>query len=144
MIPHRVKRAALVVALVLLLPCPVRLRAQRLGNLAPDAGQQAASVLTGDQQSLANKALCSALGSQVPDPSSASPSLLSNPSVMSVAASSFAVSSKLPLPSATTLLKGYVAQHATDIVASCAVTNASGGLTSKVPRMNHAPSMPNY
>lgn len=140
---RRLNRSALVVAFALLLSCPVRLFAQSLGNLAPNAGQQM-SALTGNQQTLANKALCSALSSQVPNPASASPSLLSSPGVMSVAASSFAGSTKLPLPSATGLLKGYVAQHATDILASCAVSNATGGLTNKIPGANSMPSMPNY
>jgi hypothetical protein len=138
---HRVKHSTVVVALVLLLCSPLRLRAQGLGNLVPKVGQ-ATSALTGDQQSLANKALCSALGSRVSNPASASPSLLSSPGVMSVAASSFAGSTKLPLPGATELLKGYVAEHATDILASCAVSNATGGLVNKIPGASDMPSMP--
>ena len=140
---HRVKHSAVVVAFVLLLCSPLRLRAQGLGNMVPKVGQ-ATSALTGNQQSLANKALCSALGSQVANPASASPSLLSSPGVMSVAASSFAGGANLPLPSATALLKGYVAEHATDILASCAVSNATGGLTNKIPGANEMPSMPKY
>jgi hypothetical protein len=112
------------------------LRAQGLQNLLPGGGHGVTSALTGDQQSLANKALCSALASQTSNPASANPSLLSSPSVMSIAASSFATSTKLPLSSATDLLKGYVAQHATDILASCAVSNATGGLSNKVPGVN--------
>ncbi|HLH76557.1 MAG TPA: hypothetical protein VKV28_07105 [Candidatus Binataceae bacterium] len=63
---------------------------------------------------------------------------------MSVAASSFAGSTKLPLPGAIELLKGYVAEHATDILASCAVSNATGGLTNKIPGASEMPSMPKY
>jgi hypothetical protein len=57
---------------------------------------------------------------------------------MSTAASSFAGSTHLPLPSATELLKGYVAQHGTDILASC----ATSGLTSKLPAAGSFPSIP--
>lgn len=120
-----------------------RSRAQGVGNMMPKAAQ-IAGALTGDQQSLANKALCSALASQVSNSAQADPSLLSSAGVMSVAAPSFASSAKLPLPAATDLLKGYVAQHGADIIASCAVSNATGGLTNKVPGSNVMPSMPKY
>jgi hypothetical protein len=131
---------------------PAGLRAQDTGSLMPPAAQdtgssmppaapQAAAALTGDQQSAANSALCSAIGSQVPNPAAASPSVLSSPGVISAAASTFAGSTQLPLPSATSLLQGYVAQHATDILASCAVSNATGGLTSKLPGAGSMPSI---
>jgi hypothetical protein len=106
----------------------------------PQAVQQAAGALNSDQQSLANNALCSALGSQVANPAAATPSDLSSSGVISAAASTFAGTTKLPLPSATTMLQGYVAQHATDILASCAASNAASGLTSKIPA--GMPSMP--
>jgi hypothetical protein len=138
------RQSAAVAALALFLISPVQSRAQGVGNMIPNAAQQAPAALTGGQQSLANKALCSALASQGSDPASASPSVLGSPSVMSAAATSFAGSTKLPLPSATDLLKGYVAQHATDILASCAVSNATSGLTNKVPGTNMMPSMPKY
>jgi hypothetical protein len=139
---NRAKFSAIVLAFAILLSVPFQLRAQGLQNLAPSAAQGLTSTLTPDQQSLANKALCSALASQTSNPASASPSLLSSPSVMGAAASSFAGSTSLPLPSATDLLKGYVAQHATDILASCAVSNATGGLTNKIPGASSLPSMP--
>jgi hypothetical protein len=114
------------------------------------APQQAASALTGDQQSAANSALCSAIGSHFPNPASAGPSALSDPSVMSTAASSFAGTTNLPLAGATDMLKGYVAQHATDILASCATTNATSAadnaassVTSKIPGAGSLPSVPN-
>jgi hypothetical protein len=135
------KHSAVIAVLAFLLVYPVELRGQSLGSLMPNA---APAALTGGQESLANKALCSALGSHVPNPASASPSALSSPVVMSTAASSFAGSTHLPLPSATGLLKGYVAQHATDIIASCAVSNATGGLTSKIPGAGQMPSIPKY
>ena len=51
------------------------------------APQQAAAALTGDQQTAANSALCSAIGSHFPNPAAAGPSALSDPGVMSAAAS---------------------------------------------------------
>lgn len=104
--------------------------------------QQAAGALTSDQQSWANRALCSALASHVSNPSAAEPSALSSPGVISTAATMFAGSSKLPLPSATSLLKAYVAEHAAHILASCAVSNATSGLTSKLPGASGMPSIP--
>jgi hypothetical protein len=141
MTSYRLKQAAVIAALAFLLVYPVELRGQSVGSLMPNA---APAALTGGQQSLANKALCSALGSHVPDPASANPSALSSPVVMTTAASSFAGSAHLPLPSATGLLKGYVAQHATDILASCAINNATSGLTGKIPGAGQLPSMPKY
>jgi hypothetical protein len=141
MTSYRLKQSAVIAALAFLLVYPVELRGQSLGSMMPNS---APAALTGGQQSLANKALCSALGSHVPDPASASPSALSSPVVMSTAASSFAGSTHLPLPSATGLLKGYVAQHATDILASCAISNATSGLTNKIPGTGQLPSIPKY
>lgn len=48
----------------------------------------------------------------------------------------------LPLPSATSLLQGYVSQHGSDILASCATSNVTSGLTSKVPGAGSLPSIP--
>jgi hypothetical protein len=143
--------AAFVAAVAFLIMSPAGLRAQDAGSAtAPtDAGsataqtaQQAAGALTGDQQTAANSALCSAIGSQVPNPAAASPSDLGSSAVISAAASKFAGSTNLPLPSATSMLQGYVAQHATDILASCAVSNATSGVTSKIPGASSLPSMP--
>jgi hypothetical protein len=141
MVSYRLKQSAVIATLAFLLVYPMELRGQSLGGMMANS---APAALKGGQQSLANKALCSALGSHVPDPASASPSALSSPVVMSTAASSFAGSTHLSLPSATGLLKGYVAQHATDIIASCAVSNATSGLTSKIPGAGQMPSIPKY
>jgi hypothetical protein len=155
---HGFRRSALLAIVAAALAAyPAGLRAQDAGS-ATDAGssmpqtdagsstaqtaQQAAGTLTGDQQSAANKALCSAIGSQVPNPAAAAPSDLSSSAVISAAASTFAGSTNLPLPSATSMLQGYVAQHATDILASCAVSNATSGVTSKIPGASSLPSMP--
>jgi len=124
-------------ALLTVLPAPVR--GQDSGS---SMAQSAGSSLTGEQQSAANSALCSAIGNQAPNPAAASPSLLSSQSVISAAAAIFAGSTHLSLPSATSLLQGYVSQHATDILASCAASNATGGLTSQIPGASSMPSMP--
>jgi len=139
------KRSAIFAALVLLLAFATQARAQMPSvpsMPSVPAVPSAASALTGGQQSAANSALCSALASHVPNPAAASPSALSDPSVISTAAASFAGSTSLPLPSATTMIQGYVAQHATDIIASCAVSNATGGVTSKIPGASSLPSVP--
>ena len=117
--------SAIILTFAALAAGPTELRAQDAGGSTPGVPQQAAAVLTGDQQSAANSALCSALGSHFPNTASVGPSALSDPAVMYAAASSFAGSTHLPLPSATELLKGYVAQHATNILASCATSNAT-------------------
>ena len=140
MYSYRSMRLVAIALLTLLLTYPLTARAQSFSNMLPNGASQVPSSLTGDQQSLANKALCSALSSQTPNLASASPSMLSNPTVMTAAASSFAGSTKLPLPSATSLLQGYVAQHATGIIASCAVSNATSGLTGQVPGSGSVPS----
>jgi hypothetical protein len=137
---HWSNQCAVIAMFALLVLCPARLRAQDAGGSMPGGMQQAAAALTGDQQSAANSALCSAVGSHFPNPASAGPSALSDPAVMSTAASSFAGSTHLPLPNATDMLKGYVAQHATDILASCAVSNATGGM--KLPDGGSLPSIP--
>ena len=139
---HLSKRLVVIATLALLVACATDLRAQ-ISSYMPAAPQQAAQALTGDQQSAANSALCSAVGSHFPNPASAGPSALSDPAVMTTAASSFAGSTNLPLSSATDMLKGYVAQHATDILASCATGNATSGVTSKIPGAGSLPSVPN-
>jgi hypothetical protein len=136
------KQSAILVTLALLAASPTKLRAQGTGISMPEVPQQASATLTGDQQSAANSALCSAVGSHFPNAASVGPSALSDPAVISTAASSFAGSTHLPLPGATDLLKGYVTQHATDILASCAASNATGGLTSKLPGAGSLPSIP--
>jgi hypothetical protein len=131
------RRSVIIAAVALTVACATELRAQ-ISNYLP-AAPSAAQALTGGQQSAANSALCSAIGSHFPNPAAAGPSALSDPAVMSTAASSFAGSTSLPLSSATDMLKGYVAQHATDILASC----ATSGVTSKIPGAGSLPSVPN-
>jgi hypothetical protein len=135
------KRSVIIATLAILVACAAESRAQ-ISSYIPSAPSQAAQALTGGQQSAANSALCSAIGSHVPNPASAGPSALSDPAVMTTAASSFAGSTNLPLSSATTLLQGYVAQHATDILASCAASNATSGLAGKIPGAGSLPSVP--
>jgi hypothetical protein len=83
---------------------PVRSLAQSMGNSLPGT-QQAAGVLTGDQQSAANSALCSALGSHFPNPTAAGPSALNDPGVLSTAAKLCSSSTSLPLQTAMDMLK---------------------------------------
>ena len=52
--------------------------------------QDAATSLSSDQQALAKSALCSAIASKFPNPAAVGPSALSDPGVLSTAASSFA------------------------------------------------------
>jgi hypothetical protein len=132
----------IVAAFAFLVANPAGLRAQDTGSSMAQTAQQAAGSLTGDQQTAANSALCSALGNSVPNSASATPSDLGSSAVISAAASKFAGSTSLPLPSATTMLQGYVAQHATDILASCAVSKATGGVTSQIPGASNVPSIP--
>jgi hypothetical protein len=129
----------LIAVFTTLLLLPLLSLAQNMSSTA----EQASAALTGDQRASANSALCSAIGGQVANPSTASPSLLSSPKVISAAAPLFASRVHLPLPGATSLLEKYVAQHATDILASCAMSNATGGLTSKIPGGSNMPSVPN-
>jgi hypothetical protein len=142
MIPRWLRRSAftaVAAAVALLAASPALLRAQvGAGSMA----QSAVGSLTGEQQTAANSALCSAVSNQVPNPAAASPSLLSSQSIISAAATMFASSAHLPLPSATSLLQGYVSQHASDILASCAASSATGGLTSKIPGAGSMPSIP--
>jgi len=104
--------------------------------------QEAAATLTSDQESAAKSALCSAVASKFPNPAAAGPSALSDPGVIATAASSFAGSTNLPLPSATDMIKTYAMQHATDIMGSCALGSATSGVTSQVPGAGSVPSMP--
>jgi hypothetical protein len=108
------------------------------GVLAQDAPMS----LSGDQQSAANSALCSAIANKFPNPATAGPSALSDPGVLSTAASSFAGSTHLPLPSATDMLKAYAMQHATDIMGSCATGSATSGLMPQMPGSSGLPSIP--
>src|SRR5215471_3748768 len=136
---RRLVLTTIVAVAALMAARPAVLRAQ-VGESS--MAQSAVGALTGEQQTAANSALCSAIGNQVPNPAAASPSLLSSPSIISAAASMFASSVHLPLPSATSMLQGYVSQHASDILASCATSNVSGGLTSKIPGASNMPSIP--
>ena len=142
MIPRWSRRLVLtsIAAAVALLATRPALLSAQVGESS--MAQSAVGALTGEQQTAANSALCSAIGNQAPNPAAASPSLLSSPSIISAAATMFASSVHLPLPSATTLLQGYVSQHASDILASCATSNVTGGLNSKIPGASNLPSIP--
>ena len=105
--------------------------------------QETTTALSGEQQSAAKTALCSAIASKFPNPSAAGPSALSNPDVLSTAASLFAGSTHLPLSSATDMIKAYALQHASDILGSCAAASATKGMIPQMPGAAGAPSIPN-
>jgi len=106
------------------------------------SAQESAKALSSVQQSAAKSALCSAIASKFPNPAAAGPSALSDPGVLSTAASSFAGSTHLPLPSATDMIKAYAMQHATDILGSCANGSATGGMVPQIPGASGLPSIP--
>src|SRR5882672_144481 len=105
-------------------------------------GQQAESAMSGGQVSAAKSALCSAIASKFPNPAAAGPSALSDPSVLSTAASSFAGSTHMPLASATDMIKAYAMQHATDILGSCATGTGTSGVVPQIPGASGLPSIP--
>jgi hypothetical protein len=101
---------------------------------APAEGaQQAASSLTGDQQSAATKAFCSAIGGNYKDAAAAGASALTDPKVLLTAATSYSSVMHVSVSSATSLLKGFAIQHASDILTSCAASNVTSGVTSALP-----------
>jgi hypothetical protein len=106
------------------------------------SAQDAPISLTGDQQSAAKSALCSAIASRFPNPGTAGPSAVTDPGVLSTAASSFADSTKLPLPSATDMIKSYAMQHATEVLGSCAGGSVTGGMVPQIPGSSGLPSIP--
>ena len=106
------------------------------------SAQESAKALSSVQQSAAKGALCSAIASKFPNPAAAGPSALSDPGVLSTAASSFAGSTHLPLPSATDMIKAYAMQHATDILGSCAIGSATGGMVPQIPGASGLPAIP--
>ena len=120
----RSKQSGIVMALVMLLAVPVVSQAQEL---------------TADQQSAATSALCSAAGSKV----SMGPSILQDPAVLNAATSIFASTTHLPIAQATTLLRTFAGEHASDILSSCAASNAAGSLP-KIPSTGNLPSVPKW
>lgn len=114
------------------------------GGAASGLSGKAASMMSGDQVTAAKSALCSAIASKFPNPAAAGPSALSDPSVLSTAATSFAGSTHMPLPSATDMIKNYAMEHATDILGSCAASSATSGITSKIPGSGSMPSIPKF
>jgi hypothetical protein len=97
------------------------------------AAQQAVSSMTGDQQSAATKALCSALSGNYKDAATAGVSGLTDPKVLLTAATSYSSVMHISVSSATSLLKGFAIQHSSDILTSCAASNATSGVTSALP-----------
>jgi hypothetical protein len=130
---QKTKRTAMLAALALLLAVPPALWAQGGGG-----SMSGAPPLSRVRQAAANSALCSALASHFKNPAHAGPGALTNPSVLKMAAITFKGSNE-SLPSATATLKAYAAQHSTDILASCAAGNATGGASSQSPGSSSSP-----
>jgi hypothetical protein len=103
--------------------------------------QEATTALSSVQESAAKSALCSAIASKFPNLAEASPAAVTDPGVLSTAASMFAGSAHLPLPSATDMIKAYAMQHASSILGSCAATNAAG-MAPQIPGASGLPSIP--
>jgi hypothetical protein len=116
------------------------------------AQDQGASSLTGDQQSAATKALCGAIAGNYKEATAAGVSGLTDPKVLLTAATSYSSVMHVSVASATSLLKGFAIQHASQIFTSCAARNAmsgvtsslpaAGGITSGVPGTGSMPEMP--
>lgn len=115
-----------------------RINAQDQG--APSAEQppaanppEAASSLTGEQQSAATKAFCSAIAGNYKNAAAAGVSALTDPKVLLTAATSYSSVMHVSVSSATSLLKGFAIKHSSDILTSCAASNVTSGVTSAVP-----------
>ena len=132
MVNHAV--GALVVLALLLASAKVNAQDQSAPSAEePQGTQQAASSMTGEQQSAAKKAFCSALAGQYKNAATTGASALADPKVLLTAATNYSSAMRVPVSSATSLLKGFAQQHAGDILSSCAVTNASGAASSALP-----------
>ncbi len=103
------------------------------GSPLPEGAQQAASSMTGEQQSAAKTAFCSALAGQYKNAASAGVSALTDPKVLLTAATNYSSVMHVSVSSATSLLKGFATQHASEILTSCAVSNATRGVSSALP-----------
>jgi hypothetical protein len=99
----------------------------------PEGSQQGASSMTEEQQSAAKKSFCSALAGQHKDAATTGVSALTDPKVLLNAATNYSSAMHVPVSSATSLLKGFAQQHASDILSSCAVSNATGAASSVLP-----------
>jgi hypothetical protein len=121
------------------------------GSSLPEGAQQAASSMTEEQQSAAKTAFCSALAGQYKKAASAGVSALTDPQVLLTAATNYSSVMHVSVSSATSLLKGFATQHTSEILTSCAVNNATqgvssvlpGGVSSGVPGVGGIPQIPN-
>jgi len=101
---------------------------------APAEGaQQAASSMTSEQQSAATRALCSAIAGNYKNAAAAGASALTDPKVLLTAATSYSSVMHVSVSSATSLLKGFAIQHASEILTSCAASNMTNGVNSALP-----------
>ena len=98
----------------------------------PEGAQEAASSMTGEQQS-AKKAFCSALAGQYKNAATTGVSALTDPKVLLTAATNYSSAMHVPVSGAASLLKEFAQQHGNDILSSCAVSNAAGAASSALP-----------
>jgi hypothetical protein len=103
------------------------------GSPSPEGAQQAASSMTEEQQSAAKKAFCGARAGQYKNAASAGVSALTDPKVLLTAATNYSSAMHVPVSSATSLLKEFAKEHASDILSSCAADNATRGVSSALP-----------
>jgi hypothetical protein len=123
------------------------------GGSALEGTELTPSSMTGDQQSAATKAFCSALAGHYKDAASTGVSALTDPQVLLTAATNYSSVMHVSVGSATGLLKGFAVARARDILSSCAVSSATrgvssavpsvGGVTSGIPGTGSLPQMPN-
>ena len=99
----------------------------------PEGAQEAASSMTGEQQSAAKKAFCSALAGQYKNAATTGVSALTDPKVLLTAATNYSSAMHVPVSGAASLLKEFAQEHGNDILSSCAVSNATGAASSVLP-----------
>jgi hypothetical protein len=136
------KSAFTIVAGSMLLMMAAPAVAQDSAGSLTQGAQQMAGQLTGAQQSAANKAICSAIAGNYQNAASAGATALTDPKVLTSAATSFASGTNMSVASATGMLKTYMSQNGTSILTSCATGNAASGLTSQLPNAGAVPQVP--
>ena len=117
------------------LPSVPAVNAPADGSSLSGSTEQVRSSLSSEQQSAASKALCSALAGDYRNAATTGVSALTDPKVLLAAATDYSSIMHVSVSSATTLLKEYAVEHGHDILTSCAVSNATRGVTSKLPNL---------
>lgn len=132
MINHALR--VLLILVLLLAATQVNAQAQSAPSPEePEGAQQAASSMNGEQQSAAKRAFCGALAGQYKSAATNGISALIDPKVLLTAATNYSSAMHVPVSGATSLLKEFAQQHASDILSSCAVSNGTGAASSVLP-----------